>query len=649
MVENAFEHRGLKQSMSEWPVPEASAYTRTFGYDAYRRVESMFPSIHDRWGRDTVTLDEMENRKFAEIDGQIFRYQTVSANQYLNFEPPTNNDRAYEVVKYDGTGSIPHATGDGNEGAFTYDDRGYLTSDRLFTYSCDAFNRLSTVEVTHSSEDAQVTYLYDAMGRRVARLYTAFDYDDWWWLKYASIQSVVISPILGNLEDGQSVHVYELHAYSGKQLIEERSFNADRVAKRNYFGPALNQVIATEHIDNTGTATAYVAITDEQGSLMGVTDDSGDLKERFSYNSTGLMKQIDVDEFYEGPKYESAYIPFAWHGMYKERLTGKLHTHYRDYDPFHGRWLSEDPMGMMDGMNLYAAYMGPNGIDPEGGAIVSGTLAAIGIYTAVQASFAAAETVVEYGMHRAMGSEGDFLGGSTFLKNFGINMATGGIGGKAKLSWKFANASLANQGVKSFGYRFGLEVAAESAYDVHFRGQSAGSSLAINTIGGIAGEGIARLIGAGFNSAKNAIKRSIDDITDGIDLSRGIGRSSSQVKHVNDIAYALYDGGSGYRRWHRMSSYETLRKEFNNSARAQYIKHFATTERAAKMFTENELRKMARRGVMPTGYVVHHLKPLYRGGDNAFNNLRVMTEAFHIKHGSKLHYYTQGSNPYGRN
>jgi hypothetical protein len=39
---------------------------------------------------------------------------------------------------------------------------------------------------------------------------------------------------------------------------------------------------------------------------------------------------------------------------------------YRDYDPLHGRWTSEDPMGMMDGWNRYHGYMGPNGTDPEG-------------------------------------------------------------------------------------------------------------------------------------------------------------------------------------------------------------------------------------------------------------------------------------------
>ncbi len=59
-------------------------------------------------------------------------------------------------------------------------------------------------------------------------------------------------------------------------------------------------------------------------------------------------------------------IPFGWTGMYREPFTNLYHTLYREYDPFHERWLSEDPAGYADGLNLYAAYMGLSGIDPLG-------------------------------------------------------------------------------------------------------------------------------------------------------------------------------------------------------------------------------------------------------------------------------------------
>lgn len=56
--------------------------------------------------------------------------------------------------------------------------------------------------------------------------------------------------------------------------------------------------------------------------------------------------------------------------MFKDRLTGKYHTYFREYDAAHGRWMSEDPAGYQDGMNLYGAYMGVNGVDALGDATV---------------------------------------------------------------------------------------------------------------------------------------------------------------------------------------------------------------------------------------------------------------------------------------
>jgi hypothetical protein len=52
--------------------------------------------------------------------------------------------------------------------------------------------------------------------------------------------------------------------------------------------------------------------------------------------------------------------------MYRDPYTGHYLTHYRVYDPHTARWLTHDPAGFQDGLNLYAAYMGVNGVDPLG-------------------------------------------------------------------------------------------------------------------------------------------------------------------------------------------------------------------------------------------------------------------------------------------
>ncbi len=108
---------------------------------------------------------------------------------------------------------------------------------------------------------------------------------------------------------------------------------------------------------------------------MGLVKEDGTLVEQLYYNSTGLCKSWDPsgggnwNTHPDNAAYNlgrSEYIPFGYLGMYRDRFTGKYHTHFREYDPLHARWLSEDPAGYADGLNLYNAYMGVNGIDPLG-------------------------------------------------------------------------------------------------------------------------------------------------------------------------------------------------------------------------------------------------------------------------------------------
>jgi len=47
--------------------------------------------------------------------------------------------------------------------------------------------------------------------------------------------------------------------------------------------------------------------------------------------------------------------------------------------------------------------------------------------------------------------------------------------------------------------------------------------------------------------------------------------------------------------------------------------------------------------------VVHHKKPLFRGGDNSDDNLMLMDSKYHTDNNKMLHWYEEGQNPYKRN
>ncbi|ETJ87653.1 hypothetical protein D041_3928 [Vibrio parahaemolyticus EKP-008] len=55
---------------------------------------------------------------------------------------------------------------------------------------------------------------------------------------------------------------------------------------------------------------------------------------------------------------------------------------------------------------------------------------------------------------------------------------------------------------------------------------------------------------------------------------------------------------------------------------------------------------MIKSGRLPDGFIIHHKTPLFRGGDNSFDNFRVMNSKFHQKYNKRLHWYDEGKNIY---
>ena len=238
---------------------------------------------------------------------------------------------------------------------FSYDStRGRLTQDDRFEYDWDEFDRISTVTDKEYDESQpyhptprSVDYFYDAMGRRIAYIYKGHTNPEEW-------------------PDKRLV-------YDGIHLIEERNLlTGQLLAKYHYENVLANCPLYVERdTNNDGTLDEkLVVITDDRGTVVGLADESGNIVERAYYNSTGLIKAFDADSnpcknIYGKETYRCS-IPFGRTGHMKDPFTGNYHTHYRDLNPFTTYWLSEDPAGYADGMNLNKDYAGLNGTDPLG-------------------------------------------------------------------------------------------------------------------------------------------------------------------------------------------------------------------------------------------------------------------------------------------
>ena len=98
---------------------------------------------------------------------------------------------------------------------------------------------------------------------------------------------------------------------------------------------------------------------DDRGSTIAITNDARIVEDELEYNAYG--EEVAHTGASESPyRFQGAY------GYYTDTDLGSIYIRRRIYEPETGRWLSEDPLGFVDGVNLYGAYFVPAGSDPSG-------------------------------------------------------------------------------------------------------------------------------------------------------------------------------------------------------------------------------------------------------------------------------------------
>ena len=163
-----------------------------------------------------------------------------------------------------------------------------------------------------------VNYKYDALGRRIQRT--------------------------------TSAGANERYVYDGNDVLLD--LNADWSVATKY----LNGEGVDNHLAQTSAVTGVsYYLTDHLGSTAGLTDASGNLVEQLTYDSFGNSSG-------------STRTRYGYTGRERDPDTGLMYYRARWYDPEVGRFISEDPIGLAGGINLYA-YVGNNPIgfnDPLG-------------------------------------------------------------------------------------------------------------------------------------------------------------------------------------------------------------------------------------------------------------------------------------------
>jgi RHS repeat-associated protein len=102
--------------------------------------------------------------------------------------------------------------------------------------------------------------------------------------------------------------------------------------------------------------------TDLVGAPLEVTDEEGELAWAGDYSAWGKA-EVGSARTLEA-RIEQ---PLRFPGQYADESTGLHYNTFRYYDPDIGRFISQDPIGLLGGENLYAYAPNPTGwIDPWG-------------------------------------------------------------------------------------------------------------------------------------------------------------------------------------------------------------------------------------------------------------------------------------------
>ena len=197
----------------------------------------------------------------------------------------------------------------------THDADGNMTSDGVKAYEWDSLNRLTKITWV---EGVTTEFKYNALGQRAERIET----------------------------DGSTV-VHHCYLYDGIYLVERRTGTDpdEATADRRYFANG------EQRWDGTAWQSYYYC-RDHLGSVREVLTSEGTLVARYDYSPYG--ERITR---YEASGFSACDLGFTGHITLPSPVVGQTElalAHYRVYNPVMARWLSQDPMGERNGINLYA-------------------------------------------------------------------------------------------------------------------------------------------------------------------------------------------------------------------------------------------------------------------------------------------------------
>lgn len=297
---------------------------RTFVYDPiYRLVNASgreysydFSQIPPLWSDEIHAMDITLARAYT----QVYQYDDVGNIILLNHQSDGMGFRRSFNFSVDNNRLLSVNAGDVNY-KYNYDQNGNLideTSTRHFEWDHSGRMRSFRTQVASSEPSLYGQYLYDSSGQRVK--------------KFVRKQ--------GGRDLEEVIYIDKIFEY-------HRIQHANSISENNILNIMDNEKrIATvrvgEPFDNDSTPPIKYELADHIGSVNNIVDDKGiwiNQEEYTPYGETSFGSYLRKR--------------FRFAGKERDEESGFYYHGSRYYAPWICRWISCDPLGASDGINLY--------------------------------------------------------------------------------------------------------------------------------------------------------------------------------------------------------------------------------------------------------------------------------------------------------
>ena len=218
---------------------------------------------------------------------------------------------------------------------WNYDAHGNVTEKRAGRHTAQRFHwnaehQLEAAVTRRNGTEQRTRYGYDAFGRRSWKQ-DAFGVTHFIW--------------------------------DGNRLLSEERGNQQHIWIYEDEGFVPLAQISTRRGESEHDAQVYWYHTDQAGLPRELTGVTGEVAWRADYRAWGRTVRVEAGREDAGPVHQ----PLRFQGQYYDAETGLHYNRFRYYDPDAGRFISQDPIGLAGGLNLYQYAPNPlTWIDPWG-------------------------------------------------------------------------------------------------------------------------------------------------------------------------------------------------------------------------------------------------------------------------------------------